>query len=58
MLEWIKSISVPKKVWEKLSKEEKEGKIPTGEFWDINIPEYSEKYQDICVSIQQERREQ
>jgi 2-oxoglutarate ferredoxin oxidoreductase subunit beta len=58
MLEWIKSISVPKKDWEKLSEQEKEGKIPTGEFLDINIPEYSEKYQDICVSIQQERIEQ
>ncbi len=52
MFEWIKSITVSKRVWEKLSEEEKEGKLPTGEFLNINIPEYAEKYQETCNSIQ------
>ncbi len=55
MLEWIKSVSIPIKIWEKFSEEEKEGKIPTGEFLDINIPEYSERYQNICLRMQQEK---
>ena len=52
MLEWIKNITVPKKVWDKLSEEEKEGKYPTGEFLDIDIPEYTERYQETCNRIQ------
>ncbi|HNR65216.1 MAG TPA: 2-oxoacid:ferredoxin oxidoreductase subunit beta [Atribacterota bacterium] len=57
MLEWIKSITVAKRVWEGLPEEEKAGKIPTGEFLDIDIPEYTEKYQETCNRIQQGRRE-
>ena len=53
MLEWIKSITVPKNKWEKLTPEEKEGKLPTGEFLDINIPEYSKNYQEVCIRAQQ-----
>lgn len=53
MMDWIKSISVPKKAWEKLSSEEKKDKIPMGEFLDINIPEYTENYQGICAIAQQ-----
>ncbi len=57
MLEWIKSITVAKRVWDGLTEEEKAGKIPTGEFLDIDIPEYTEKYQEICNRIQQGRRD-
>lgn len=57
MLEWIKSISVPQKTWEKLSEDEKEGKIPTGEFLDLNIPEYTERYKEISMEVQQGRKE-
>ena len=57
MLEWIKSISVPQKTWEKLSEDEKEGKIPTGEFLDLNIPEYTERYKEISMGVQQGRKE-
>jgi len=57
MLDWIKDITIPKKSWEKLSEEEQKGKIPTGEFIDINIPEYTEKYQEICAIAKQDRRE-
>jgi len=53
MMEWIKSIAVPKKTWEKLSVEEKKNKIPMGEFLDICIPEYTEKYKEICAIAQQ-----
>jgi len=53
MLEWIKSTMVPRKSWEKLPDEEKKDKMPTGEFLDINIPEYTEKYQKICAIAQQ-----
>ena len=53
MLEWIKSITVPRKTWEKLSDENKKDKMPTGEFLDINIPEYTEKYKEICAYAQQ-----
>lgn len=55
MLEWIKEITISKNIWAKLSDEEKEGKIPTGEFLDIEIPEYNEKYQNICNIIRQRR---
>lgn len=53
MMEWIKSISVPRKTWEKLSVEEKKEKIAMGEFLDINIPEYTERYQEISALAQQ-----
>ena len=53
MMEWIKSVSVPKKTWEKLSIEEKKDKIPMGEFLDICIPEYTDKYKEICAIAQQ-----
>ncbi len=53
MLEWIKSTAIPRKTWEKLADEEKEEKIPTGEFLDINIPEYTQKYQEVCNVVQQ-----
>jgi 2-oxoglutarate/2-oxoacid ferredoxin oxidoreductase subunit beta len=53
MMDWIKSISVPKKTWDKLSVEEKKEKIPMGEFLDICIPEYTEKYKEICAIAQQ-----
>jgi 2-oxoglutarate ferredoxin oxidoreductase subunit beta len=48
MFEWIKSITVPKRVWDKLTEGERDGKLPTGEFLDINIPEYTEKYLETC----------
>ncbi len=54
MMDWIKSITVPKKSWEKLSQEEKKDKMPIGEFKDITIPEYTEKYQEICAIAQQQ----
>ena len=53
MLKWIKSLSVPLSKWDKMTQEEREGKLPTGEFLDINIPEYSETYQEICIKAQQ-----
>jgi 2-oxoglutarate/2-oxoacid ferredoxin oxidoreductase subunit beta len=53
MMDWIKSISVSKKEWDKLSAEEKKDKIPMGEFLDICIPEYTEKYQEVCAIAQQ-----
>jgi 2-oxoglutarate/2-oxoacid ferredoxin oxidoreductase subunit beta len=53
MMDWIKSISVSKKDWDKLSAEEKKDKIPMGEFLDICIPEYTEKYAEICAIAQQ-----
>ena len=53
MMEWIKSISVPKKTWEKLSVEEKKDKIPMGEFLDICIPEYTDKYKEVCAIAQE-----
>ena len=56
MLDWIKEITISKKTWEKLSEEEQKGKIPTGEFIDINIPEYTDKYHEICAIAKQEGR--
>ena len=56
MLEWIKSISVPQKTWEKLSDDKREGKIPTGEFLDLDIPEYTERYNEISIKVQQGRK--
>ncbi|MDD4363557.1 MAG: thiamine pyrophosphate-dependent enzyme [Atribacterota bacterium] len=53
MLEWIKELTVPLKTWQKLSDNDKKEKIPLGEFLNLDKPEYTEKYQEICNLIQQ-----
>ena len=53
MLKWIKDITVSKKVWEALSEEEKEGKLVTGEFVNIDRMDYTEKYKGIIKKAQE-----
>ena len=53
MLDWINSNTASIESWKKLSNEEKNNKIATGEFVDISVPEYTEKYQEICTVAQQ-----
>lgn len=55
MLRWQKEAGVRLSRWEKLSKEEKEGKFPIGEFHiDDEKPEYAERYLEMCQQVREE----
>ncbi|HKL12285.1 MAG TPA: thiamine pyrophosphate-dependent enzyme [Halanaerobiales bacterium] len=54
MLDWQKESSVNIKKWDKLSKEEKKGKFPTGVIYREEKREYTEMYQEIIDSVQEE----
>lgn len=53
MLKWIKDMAVSKKAWEALSEEEKEGKLVTGEFINIDRIDYTERYKEITKKAQE-----
>ncbi|MBA7552733.1 hypothetical protein ES705_45306 [subsurface metagenome] len=53
MLKWIKDMAVSKKAWEALSEEEKEGKLVTGEFVNIDRIDYTERYKEITKKAQE-----
>jgi len=54
MLKWQKEASVNIKKWDKLSEEEKKDKFPTGIIYQENKREYTEMYQEIIDSVQEE----
>jgi 2-oxoglutarate ferredoxin oxidoreductase subunit beta len=54
MLDWQKEASVNIKKWDKLSEEEKKGKFPTGIIFKEEKREYTEMYQEIIDSVQEE----
>ncbi len=47
MINYLKDAAVNISLYEKLSEEEKEGKIPIGEIYRTTRPEYTEKYEEI-----------
>jgi len=46
-LDWIDSITMPKKKWDTLSEEEKMNHLPTGILKQVKEPEYCEMYEEI-----------
>ena len=55
-LEWIDSISMPKKKWEALPEEEQMNYLPTGILkQDENAPEYCEMYEEVKKAHQGKR---
>lgn len=54
MLNWQKESSVDIKKWDKLSKQDKKGKFPTGVLYKENKREYTMMYQEIIDSVQEE----
>jgi len=48
MLKWMKDHSVSVKAAEKMTPEELEGKFTTGVLWDIERPEYTDQYKQLC----------
>jgi len=53
LFKWIQETTVSKMRWEKLSEQEKEGKMIIGEFADENRVEYTERYQQIMEKAQE-----
>ncbi|WP_422448729.1 2-oxoacid:ferredoxin oxidoreductase subunit beta [Thermoanaerobacterium sp. DL9XJH110] len=52
MMEFIKDAAIPIKSAEKLSKEELQGKILIGEFFEDHAPEYTEEYSKVIERAQ------
>ncbi len=46
-LDWIDSITMPKKKWDALPEEEKMNYLPTGILKQVQEPEYCEMYEEI-----------
>ncbi|MBD3168567.1 MAG: 2-oxoacid:ferredoxin oxidoreductase subunit beta [candidate division Zixibacteria bacterium] len=51
MIQWMKENAINAKVAEKKSPEEIEGKILTGELWNIERPEYTEQYERLIERL-------
>jgi len=51
-LEWIDSITMPKRKYDALSEEEKKGKFPTGILKQVQEPEYCELYDKVIDAAQ------
>jgi len=54
MLDWIKEHTVPLAKAKKMSEEELAGKFITGEFVDIEKPEFTDSYYKLCESLKGE----
>jgi 2-oxoglutarate ferredoxin oxidoreductase subunit beta len=54
-LDWIDSITMPKRKWEQLSEEEQLNVFPTGVLKEIEAPEYCESYSEIQAAAQGKR---
>ncbi len=56
MMEELKEQAVPVKKAAKMTEEELEGKIVTGIFTDKEMPEYTDRYQQLIASLAEQRR--
>jgi 2-oxoglutarate ferredoxin oxidoreductase subunit beta len=54
-LDWIDSITMPKRKWEQLSEEEQKNVFPTGVLKEAEEPEYCESYDQIKAAAQGNR---
>ena len=51
MLQELKDLAVPVKKAEKMTEEEREGKVITGIFVDKDKPEYTDRYEQLIASL-------
>jgi 2-oxoglutarate ferredoxin oxidoreductase subunit beta len=56
MLMWQKENCVPLKKYERLSEEEREGKIPIGIFKDVTKPDFVEIYRNVIRKARGEQQ--
>jgi len=56
MMKWLKEITVPVAKYERMSPEEKKGKVRTGVIVDVDIPEYTEQYQKLIERLRVEKQ--
>ena len=54
-LEWIDSITLPKRKWEQLPEDEQKNVFPTGVLKEVEAPEYCESYDQIKAAAQGKR---
>jgi 2-oxoglutarate ferredoxin oxidoreductase subunit beta len=54
-LNWIDSITVPKKKWDELSEDEQMNKLATGVLRDVVQPEYTDMYEEVIKAAQGKR---
>lgn len=54
LMEWLRDVTVPVKKWEKLTDEEREGKIQTGVLIDVDKPEYTDEYDKLAKKLRME----
>jgi 2-oxoglutarate ferredoxin oxidoreductase subunit beta len=52
LMEWLRDNCIPVKRYERMSEEERSGKIRTGVLIDIEKPEFTEEYQKLIDSMQ------
>ncbi|UCF04010.1 MAG: 2-oxoacid:ferredoxin oxidoreductase subunit beta [bacterium] len=52
LMEWLRDNCIPVKKYEKMSEEERSGKIRTGVLIDIEKPEFTEEYRKLVDSMQ------
>ena len=51
LMEWLRDNTVSGAKWEKLSEEDREGKIRTGVLIDVEKPEYTEEYKKLTEKL-------
>jgi 2-oxoglutarate ferredoxin oxidoreductase subunit beta len=51
MMEWLRDNTVPVAKYEKMTPEEREGKVRTGIIVDLDLPEYTEQYDRLIESV-------
>lgn len=54
-LDWIDSITMPKKKWDALPEEERINLLPTGVLREVEQPEYTELYEEVIKAAQGKR---
>ncbi len=55
LMEWLRDNTVPAKKWEKMSEEDRRGKVRTGILNDAEKPEYTAEYERLIERIRTEK---
>lgn len=56
LIEWLRDNAIPKSKYEKLSPEEREGKVRTGVLVDIDKPEFIDEYQKLLHELKARKK--
>ena len=54
-MNWLKDNTVPVEKWERLTEEEREGKVRTGIIHDVEKPEFTAEYQKLVERFKTEK---